>query len=70
MDTIIQIYCNLLSGMTNYYIKYTHFSHKCYYSGEITPARINTPYVTCIYGVQSVITRFHHKFRLILEIDC
>ena len=51
-------------------MNFTHFPHKCYNSGAITPARINTLYVRSIYGVHSVMTRFHNKFRLILEIDC
>ena len=49
---------------------YPFFPHKYYNTGAITLARIKTIYVRSIYGVQSVITRCHSKFCLILEIDC
>ena len=75
MDTIIQILLKL--DLQYEIIKLKHefypffffflfffFSHKCYNSGAITPERINTPYIRCIYGVQSVIARFYSKFRL------
>ena len=66
MDTIIQILLKLDLQYEIIKLKhesYPFFSHKCYNSGAITPARINTPYIRCIYGVQSVIARFYSKFR-------
>ena len=70
MDTTIHISFSSIKLFNLKHDLLSIFPHKCYNSRAITPARIHTIYVRSIYGVQSVITRFHNKFYLILEVDC